>query len=77
VQVRARHITLPIHLWLMIGNGTCYSVFIATRSRKKVLSIRAHLCNVRWNLPSLSVSHVRWISCLTSGAPIKPLNPAH
>ena len=29
VEVRARQITLLIHLCLMVINGTCYSVFIA------------------------------------------------
>jgi hypothetical protein len=28
VEVRARQITLLIHLCLMVVNGTCYSVFI-------------------------------------------------
>jgi hypothetical protein len=58
-QVRARQITLLIHLCLMVVNGTCYSVFIALWRRTKVLCTRDHRCRFRWDFQSYSVSHVR------------------
>src|SRR5471032_257414 len=76
-QVRARQITLLIHLCLMVGNGTCYSVYIGLWRRTKVLCTHDRRCCLRRNSPSHSVSYARWISYLTRGAPIKPLNPAH
>jgi len=62
VEVRATHITLPIHLWLMVGNGTCYSVYIGLWRRTAVLCTRDRRCCLRWKSPSHSVSHVRWRS---------------
>ena len=54
------HVTSLIHLWLMVGMATCYSVFIAPWLRARALCIHDHGRRFRWNVPSYSVSHVRW-----------------
>jgi hypothetical protein len=47
-------------LWLMAEMATCYSVFIALWLRTRVLYTHDHRRRFRWNVPSYSVSHVRW-----------------
>jgi hypothetical protein len=44
----------------MAGIATCYSVFVALLLRTRVVCTPDHRRCLRWNVPSYSVSHVRW-----------------
>lgn len=65
-----------IHLWVMVQMATCYSVFVVRWLRTKVRCTYDHRHRFCWNLPSYSVSHVRWEPVLTRGVPIQTLDLA-